>query len=71
MKFRLAFKEQALKELEEMRKSGNKVLLRKIQTLLTEILDTPFEGTGKPRSIEVPVIRPVVATDQSRTQAGL
>ncbi|MFB9293830.1 Txe/YoeB family addiction module toxin [Persicitalea jodogahamensis] len=48
MAYRLDFSEQARKDISYHRKAGNRAVLKKLLTLLEEIADHPFEGTGKP-----------------------
>jgi toxin YoeB len=48
MSFRLDFSEQAESDILFFKKSGNKAVLKKALSLLQEIAETPFVGTGKP-----------------------
>lgn len=47
----IAFDEVALKDYEFWRKSGNKIIQKRIQDLLTSIIETPFTGIGKPEAL--------------------
>lgn len=44
--------EQAQKDLEYWKRSGNKALMDKIQTLLKDIATHPFSGIGKPEALK-------------------
>ena len=46
------FSPQALEDLEYWRKSGNKIIQKKIQQLIESILDTPYKGIGKPEALK-------------------
>jgi toxin YoeB len=52
MSYKLIITEQAQKDFETHRKSGNKRLLKKIALLLNDIIDNPFEGIGKPEPLK-------------------
>jgi toxin YoeB len=43
---------QAIDDLEYWKKSGNKIVQKKIQQLLESIQETPFEGVGKPEGLK-------------------
>jgi toxin YoeB len=43
---------QAKNDLAYWNRTGNKVILRKIRTLLEDILNTPFSGIGKPEALK-------------------
>lgn len=36
------------KDLQQIHKSGNKALIRKVEQLFLELSEHPYEGTGKP-----------------------
>ena len=38
--------------LNSSKKSGDKIVLKKVNSLLEEILDTPFSGVGKPEALK-------------------
>lgn len=43
---------QAVEDLKYWKKSGNKIVQKKIQQLLISIQKTPFEGIGKPEALK-------------------
>ena len=47
MTYDLQYKPSALKEIEKIKRSGNKSLFKKLTTLLHEIIDHPRTGTGQ------------------------
>lgn len=47
MSYTLEFTPRAIADIEKLKKSGNKVILKKLQTLLAEISIHPETGTGK------------------------
>lgn len=52
MSYHLDFSNQAKSDIEFYKKSGNKAVLKKIFTLLNELTEHPFEGTGKPEALK-------------------
>ena len=48
----IIFSPNALQQLQYWKKSGNKKVIEKIDSLLKEIQLTPFEGTGKPEPLK-------------------
>ena len=52
MSLHLDFSEQAKKDINDHKISGNKAILKKILGLLNEISEHPFEGTGKPEPLK-------------------
>lgn len=42
----------AIEDFEYWKKSGNKIIQKKIHKLLTDITEHPFEGTGKPEQLK-------------------
>ncbi len=48
----IVFSPNALQQLQYWKKSGNKKVIEKIDSLLKEIQVTPFEGTGKPEPLK-------------------
>jgi len=48
----IAFLDQAKKDLEEWRLSGNKKVQQKIQELIADVLQRPFDGLGKPEALK-------------------
>jgi toxin YoeB len=47
----IIYSDEALKDIEYWKKSGNKIVQRKIQQLLDAIEEDPFEGIGKPEPL--------------------
>ena len=43
---------RALEDLAFWKKTGNKPVLKKIRTLLEDIIETPFSGIGKPEQLK-------------------
>lgn len=43
---------KAIKDLEFWKKSGNKLIQKKIQQIIDSIQETPFEGIGKPEPLK-------------------
>ena len=52
MKYTIVFMPEAEKDVKRLKKSGNKALLKKLNTLLEEISEHPFAGTGKPEQLK-------------------
>lgn len=52
MNYKLIFSQQAVDDIEYHKKSGNKVVLKKLFILLNEIAVHPTEGTGKPELLK-------------------
>jgi toxin YoeB len=52
MSFHLDFSEQSKKDIAYHKKSGNKAVLKKLLSLLQELSETPYEGTGKPEALK-------------------
>jgi toxin YoeB len=52
MSHRIDFTKQAQKDIDFHKKAGNKAILIKLQTLLNELADHPFSGTGKPEALK-------------------
>lgn len=52
MSYRIVFTKQAQNDIDTHRKSGNKAILKKINTLLEELTADPFSGTGKPEALK-------------------
>jgi len=45
--YKVLYTEQAIKDIERIKKSGDKVCLRKLAKLLDELYDHPRTGTGQ------------------------
>lgn len=52
MSFEIAFSEEFFNDIKKHQKSGNKILLKKIDSFLTEIRENPTMGTGKPEQLK-------------------
>lgn len=48
----IAFDEVALKDIQYWKKSGNAIIQKKIQKLLSVIKEEPFSGIGKPEALK-------------------
>ena len=51
MSFTINFKDEAKEELIKHKKSGQKLLLSKIEKFTLECMQTPRTGTGKPEQL--------------------
>jgi toxin YoeB len=52
MIFEIYFTVEALEDLEKLKKTGNKVILKKISSLIQELKKHPETGTGKPEKLK-------------------
>lgn len=52
MSYFLVFNKRANEDIEFFKKSGNKILLKKIRILLLEMQENPYFGTGKPERLK-------------------
>lgn len=52
MIYEIELSEDALADIEKHKKSGDKKLLQKIDTLLNELRENPTTGTGKPEKLK-------------------
>ena len=52
MSFTLKLTKNALKDIETIKKSGNKATLKKLEILLQELIDHPETGTGQPEELK-------------------
>ncbi|MBP1678081.1 MAG: Txe/YoeB family addiction module toxin [Bacteroidetes bacterium] len=52
MRSDIVFSDLAKKDIEFHQKAGNLTVLRKINTLILEIIENPFSGTGKPEALK-------------------
>ena len=52
MSYRIDFTKQAQSDIDFHKKSGNKAILKKINTFLEELAEHPFSGTGKPELLK-------------------
>lgn len=51
-KFRIEIKPEAQKDLEKHFKSGDKAGIKKIERILVELSENPFEGIGQPEPLK-------------------
>ena len=52
MSYHLDFSKQANADIDFYKKSGNKIVLKKLLVLLNELTEHPFIGTGKPEALK-------------------
>ena len=52
MGYHLDFTDKSKDDIAFHKKSGNKAVLNKLLTLLEELAEHPFEGTGKPEQLK-------------------
>lgn len=52
MSYKLVFSKTAQQDLARHRKSGDKLVLKKLEKLLHELLEHPYTGTGKPEKLK-------------------
>ena len=52
MDYHLDFTDKAKKDISVHKKAGNKAVLHKLFTLLEELAEHPFTGTGKPEPLK-------------------
>ena len=52
MTFEIEFTPEALEDLEKLKKTGNKVILKKAYSLIQELKHHPESGTGKPERLK-------------------
>ncbi len=48
----IEYVDDALLDIQFWKKSGNKIVQKKIQQLLTDILRHPYQGIGKPEALK-------------------
>ena len=51
-KYIVEISSKARKELQTLYKSGNKSVIRRIEQILLELSNTPYEGTGNPEPLK-------------------
>ena len=56
MSYILQFSQKTDEDLLFHKKSGNKAILKKIITLLKEIAENPYSGTGKPEALKYDLV---------------
>ena len=52
MSYFLDFSQQAQRDIEFLKKTGNKAVLKKLYILLNELTEHPYTGTGKPEQLK-------------------
>ena len=52
MNYTLVFSETALDDIEKHKKAGDKIILKKIEKLLNELMEHPKTGTGQPEMLK-------------------
>ena len=52
MRYQLDFTDNAKDDIAWLKKSGNKAVLNKLLSLLKELAEHPFSGTGKPEPLK-------------------
>ena len=52
MSYILEFTQTALEDIEKYKKSGDKLVLKKIERLLKELMEHPATGTGNPEKLK-------------------
>ena len=48
----IVFTETAIKDLKFWKMSGNKIIQQRIEQLIKYIIESPFEGIGKPEALK-------------------
>ena len=56
MSYILQFSQKTDEDLLFHKKSGNKAILKKVITLLKEIAENPYSGTGKPEALKYDLV---------------
>lgn len=51
MSYTVDLSEFAILEIKKFRKTGDKIILKKIETLVNELEKHPYTGTGKPKPL--------------------
>lgn len=52
MIFDIEFTPEALEDIEKLKKTGNKAILKKVFSLIQELIQHPETGTGKPEKLK-------------------
>jgi toxin YoeB len=52
MKFKLELSKQFIKDIEHYRRNGDINSIKKIKSLLEEMMETPYQGLGKPEPLK-------------------
>ena len=56
MSYQIDITKQAQEDIDAHRKAGNKVILKKLNTLFEELTEHPFTGTGKPEALKYSLV---------------
>ena len=70
MKSEIDFSDTFLDEVKKLRKAGEKIVLKKIDSLLDELQEHPYSGTGKPKLLVMAVLA-MVAAYHGQTPPGV
>lgn len=52
MSYSLQITNDAIEDIEFLKKAGDKAILKKLATLLEELTDHPYTGTGQPKELK-------------------
>lgn len=52
MSFEIEYTSEALEDIEKLKKTGNKSLMKKLYVLIQELKEHPETGTGKPEKLK-------------------
>ncbi len=52
MTYTLVISDNALEDIKDLKSTGNKAIILKLYTLLEELVDHPYTGTGKPEQLK-------------------
>ncbi|PKO98482.1 MAG: Txe/YoeB family addiction module toxin [Bacteroidetes bacterium HGW-Bacteroidetes-8] len=52
MTYTLVLSDNALEDIKALKSTGNRALIIKLNTLLEELVDHPYTGTGKPEQLK-------------------
>ena len=52
MKYSLVLSDNALEDIKALKSTDNKAIIIKMSTLLEELIDHPYTGTGKPEQLK-------------------
>ena len=52
MSYSLQITNDAIEDIEYLKKAGDKAILKKLATLLEELTDHPYTGTGQPEELK-------------------
>jgi toxin YoeB len=52
MKYQIIYSPEALEDIEKLKKTGNKSILKKLKALIEELKEHPETGTGQPERLK-------------------